>query len=149
MTQRTSRLSIFFKGADTEFGVFYPKRCLVAVFLNLADADSAKKELHSAGRADEDVISAAGEEAIEFAQYHLLKDGLRGVLMTGLSRMFGTEAAYTDMDLAAARKGAAFVAVRCPTKDSKQEAWEVLKSTKPLAARYYSGGGIEHLAGEY
>lgn len=148
MAQSESRLSTFFKDADTEFGIFKPKFCLIAVFSHLPDAERAEKELLSAGRAAEDVISAAGEEAVKFAEYHLLKDGLGGVLMTGLSRVFGTEAAYTEMDLEAAKKGAAFVAVRCPTEESKREAWEVLRSTRPLAARYYTGAGIEHLAGE-
>ncbi len=143
-----NRLFGFFKGSDTEFGVFKPKLCLIAVFSQLADAEQAEKQLLMAGRADEDVISASGEEAVKFAEYHLLKDGLGGMLMTGLSRVFGTEAAYTEMDLEAAKKGAAFVAVRCPTEESKQEAWEILRSTKPLAARYYTGAGIEHLVGE-
>jgi hypothetical protein len=142
-----SRLSIFFKDADTEFGVFYLTHYLLAVFPNLADADRAKEKLNHAGRADEDVISVSGEEVVHFAEGDLLKDGLRGVLMTELSRMIGTEASYLDKDLAAA-KGAAFVAVHCPTEKLKVEAWKFLQPRHPLVARYYSFGGIEHLAGE-
>jgi hypothetical protein len=148
MEPSMSRLSTFFKDADTEFGVFYPKHYLLAVFANLADADGAKEELNRAGRVDEDVISVSGEEVVHFAEDHLLKDGLSGVLMTQLSRMFGTEALYADKDLAAAREGAAFVAVHCPTEKVKTDAWKFLKLRHPLVARYYSFGGIEHLAGE-
>lgn len=143
-----SRLSTFFKDADVEFGVFYPKHCLLAVFENLADADSAKEELVHAGREREDIISVSGEEVVRFAEDHLLKDGLWGVMMTEFSRMFGTEALYADKDLAAAKKGAAFLAVHCVTDRAKTDAWQFLGPRNPLVARYYSFGGIEHLAGE-
>jgi len=148
MTPSVNRLSTFFRNSDTEFGIFYPRHYLVAVFPNLAEADGAKQELEHAGRVDEDVISASGEEVVLFAEDHLLKDGLWGVLMTELSRMIGTEALYADKDLAAAKTGAAFLAVHCPTEDAKSEAWKLLEPRHPLVARYYSLGGIEHLAGE-
>jgi hypothetical protein len=143
-----SRLSTFFKDGDTEFGVFYPNHYLLAVFGNLAEANGAKEELSHSGRAEEDVISVSGEEVVHFAEEHLLKDGLWGILMTKLSAAIGTEATYADMDLAAARKGAAFVAVHCPSEKVKTEAWKFLEPRHPLVARYYSFGGIEHLAGE-
>ena len=143
-----SRLSSFFDGADVEFGVFYPKHCLLAAFENLTDAQAAKLKLTQAGFAAEDVVCVSGEEVVRFAEDHLLKDGLWGAMMTELSRTFGTEAVYADKDLAAARKGAAFVAVHCPTDEVKSEAWKALEPTHPIVARYYSFGGIEHLTGE-
>jgi hypothetical protein len=143
-----SQLSTFFKDKDVEFGVFYPKHCLLAVFENLADADGARKALTNAGFADNAVIAVAGEEVVHFAEDHVLKDGLWGVLMTELSKTFGTEALYADKDLAAARKGAAFVAVHCPNERVKTAAWKALDPRHPLVARYYSFGGIEHLTGE-
>jgi hypothetical protein len=143
-----SRLSSFFKDSDTRFGVFYPNHYLLAVFPNLTDADCAKQELNRAGCGDDDVISASGPEVVQFAEDHLLKDGLWGALMTELSRAFGAEATYADSDLAAAKEGAAFVAVHCPTDKVKTEAWKSLGARHPLVARYYSLGGIEHLVGE-
>ena len=143
-----SRLSTFFKDGDVEFGVFYPKHCLLAVFDNLAEADRAREALTRAGRVRDDVISVSGDEVVRFAEDHLLKDGLWGVMMTELSRMFGTEAVYADKDLAAAKKGAAFLAVQCSTEAVKTEVWKSLEPRHPLVARYYSFGGIEHLAGE-
>ena len=142
-----SRLSTFFKDADTEFGVFYPKHYLLAVFPNFADAESAKAKLNGSGL-KEDVISVPGEEVVLFAEDHLLKDGLWGAMMTELSRTFGTEALYADRDLAAAKNGAAFVAVHCLTDEAKSEAWKILEPTHPLVARFYSLGGIEHFVGE-
>lgn len=143
-----SRLSIFFKDADTAFGVFYPKHYLLALFPNFARADEAKDQLNRSGRVDEDVISVSGEEVVQFAEEHLSKDGLWGLLMTELSRVIGTEAGYADSDLAAAKNGAGFVAVHCPTEAIKTEAWKVLEPMHPLVARYYSSGGIEHMVGE-
>jgi hypothetical protein len=143
-----SRLSSFFDGADVEFGVFYPKHCLLAAFENLTDAQAAKLKLTQAGFAAADVVCVSGEEVVRFAEDHLLKDGLWGAMMTELSRTFGTEAVYADKDLAAARKGAAFVAVHCPTDEVKSQAWKALEPTHPIVARYYSFSGIEHLVGE-
>jgi len=143
-----SRLLTFFKEADTEFGVFYPIHYLLGVFPNFADAAAAKQAIHDSGRTDQEVIAASGEEVVQFAEDHLLQDGLWGALMTQLSRAIGTEAAYADHDLAAAKQGAAFVAVHCPTEKLKAEAWKFLEPMHPVVARYYSLAGIEHLAGE-
>jgi len=143
-----SRLSVFFKDADTKLGIFYPKHYLLAAFPNLADADRAKAGLAHAGRTDEEAISVSGEEVVHFAEDHFLHDGLWGVLMTELSRTLGTEALYADKDLEAARNGAAFLAVHCPTEEAKTEVWKSIEPTHPLVARYYAADGIEHLAGE-
>lgn len=143
-----SRLSTFFKDKDIEFGVFYPNHCLLAAFESLADAKNAEEELTHAGLVDGDVISVSGEEVVDFAEDHVLKDGLWGAMMTELSRTFGTEALYADKDLAAAKKGAAFLAVHCPTDHAKSIAWKLIEPTHPVVARYYSFGGIEHLKGE-
>ena len=117
-------------------------------FPTLEDAEQAKNQLNGPGRGYEDVIAVPGEEVVQFAEDHLINDGLWGLLMTKLSRLLGTEAVYADKDLAAAKKGAAFVAVYCPTETAKTEAWKFLRLRHPLVARYYSAGGIEHLAGE-
>ena len=143
-----SRLSTFFNNADVEFGVFYPKHCLLALFDNIAEADRAKEGLAQARGVGDGAIAVSGEEVVRFAEDHLLKDGLWGVMMTELSRLFGTEALYADRDLAAAKKGAAFLAVHCPSEAVKTEVWKSLEPRHPVAARYYSFGGIEHLAGE-
>jgi hypothetical protein len=60
-----NRLAAFFKDADSEFGVFYPKHFLLAIFPNLPDADRAKEEFTRAGRLEEDVISVSGEEVVK------------------------------------------------------------------------------------
>ena len=71
-----SRLTTFFKDADVEFGVFYPKHCLLAVYETLEEANRTRTELTQAGWRSEDVIAVSGEEVVLFAEDHLLKDGL-------------------------------------------------------------------------
>jgi len=144
----TSRLSTFFHGDDTQFGIFCPQHHLLAVYPNLEHANQARKKLLDASGRGEDSIAVGGEEVVEFAEESLLKEGLWGLLMTQLSRTIGTEAVYADKDLEMARHGAAFLAVHCPAEEAKIAAWNILQLTGPVAARYYSFGGIEHLVGE-
>jgi hypothetical protein len=140
-----SRLSEFFEGADTHFGVFYPNHCPLAVFSNLTKAEGAERPLNRSGRLARDVISASGDAVVRFAKDRLVNEGIWGALMTELSRKIGTEAEYTDEDLVAAKAGAAFVAVRCATAEAKDAAWRVLETAHPLTACFYSAGGIERL----
>ena len=73
-----------------------------------------------------------------------------GALMTGVSRMIGTEAYWADRDLEMARKGVRLVSRPLPRKRTKKSVWERVQTHHPLSARYYSVGlgGIEHLAGD-
>ena len=148
MSPATSTLTAYFDGSDTQFGIFYPHHHLVAVFASLAEATRARKTLVDSGHSGADCITAGGEEVVRFAEEHLQKEGLWGLLMTQLSRAIDTEATYADQDLEMARQGSAFLAVRCINDQAKNSAWECLEPSKPLVARYYSFGGIEHLAGK-
>ena len=141
-----SLLTKFFKESDTQLGVFYPNHYLVAVFRNLEKAQQAAKKLRHAGFAEDEVIAVAGQDFIELAKE---ENGLGSFLMQALSRFFATEQMSHDRDLDLAQHGAAFVAVHCPTEEAKEEAWNALHAEAPLAARYYSNVGIEHLAGDF
>lgn len=138
-----TRLTAFFPAADNMFGVFYPKHYLLAVYPDEAAARAAGEELREAGWSEESLLTASGDEVLQFAEEHLEKGGLSGLLMAELSRLIGTEAAYAEDDLRAAREGAGFLAVHCPSTETKEEAWRVLAPTRPLAARHYSGQAIE------
>jgi len=143
-----SRLMSFFKHSDTVWGIFYPKHYVLAAYSRIADAEHAKEALKRAGWSDEDVIAVPGKEVVQFAEDDLMKHGLWGLLMTELSRLLDTEVTYADRDLAAAKKGASFLAVHCPTEDAKNQAWKVLEPTEPIVARYYHLAGIDHLVGD-
>jgi hypothetical protein len=82
------------------------------------------------------LASAVLAEVVHFAQDHWLQDGLWGFLMRCLSRLLGTEEAYADKDLKAAKNGAAFIAVHCPSEKIKTHVWRLLETINPLVARY-------------
>jgi hypothetical protein len=140
-----NRLSTFFQGSENGVGGFYPKHHIVAVFPTVIAADEAKRVLDSKANVLGDVISVTGREVLEFVADHVVERGMVGALMREISAWLGTEEQYVEQDLEAAKKGAAFVAVYCPDEESKTGAWAILESTHPLAGRYYSSGGIEHL----
>jgi hypothetical protein len=136
----------FFKESDTQLGVFYPNHYLIAVFRNLEAAQHAVEKLRLAGFAEDEVIAAAGRDFTELAKE---ETGLGSSLMQAISRFFATEQISHDSDLDLAQHGAAFMAVHCPSEETKKEAWNVLQPEAPLAARYYTNMGIEHLAGDF
>jgi hypothetical protein len=143
-----SQLGTFFKGEDTRLGVFYPDHSLIAIFLDIERAETAKRQLRSAGFSDGEVLAASGADLIELDQEESVKNGLHGYLMKELSRFLDTEASYNDRDLVQAKHGAAVLAVHCPDERTKSAAWLLIAPMDPLVARYYALSGIEHLAGE-
>jgi hypothetical protein len=140
-----SQLAAFFKGSDTRLGLFYPEHCLIAIFPDLALAETARGKLRGAGFSEEEALATSGADLVKLVDE---ESGIFTFLMTELSRFFDTEAVYTDRDLADAKRGAAVLAVHCPDERTKKSAWQIIEPTTPLAARYYGTGGIEHLAGE-
>ena len=142
------RLSEFFRdetGGGVGVGVFYPTNYIVAVFRTSAEAVRIRNEIDAFTSSS---IAVTGDEMLEFATDQVAQAGLWGAMMREISRMIGTEEQYREMDLAEAHKGAAFVAAYCLDEEAKAKLWNVLKSSSPLAARYYGLGGIEHLAGD-
>ena len=135
----------YFKTSGKKLGVFYPTHSLIAVFRNPAGADSVVHKLWDAGFAPSDAVAAHGKAVLEFDESEM---DLGAFVMRAISRFFATEQVFEDQDLEDARRGAGFLAVRCPTDDLKNTAWSVIEPEGPLDARYYSAGGIEHLAGD-
>jgi len=141
-----STLKGFFKESDTQLGIFYPKHYLIAVFRHLETAQLAVKKLRLTGFSEDEAIAVAGQDVLELTGE---ESGLGNFVMQALSRFFATEQVSHDSDLDLAAHGAAFVAVHCPAQKTKEEAWNVLQTEAPLAARYYANDGIEHLAGDF
>jgi hypothetical protein len=141
-----SLLTGFFKESDTQLGVFYPKHYLIAVFQDSRAAQQAVNHLWKAGFAQDEAIAVAGQEFLDLAKE---ETGPGNFVMQALSRFFATEQKTHDSDLDRAKRGAGFAAVHCPSEESKQRAWSMLHPAGPLAARYYSAAGIEHLAGDF
>lgn len=141
-----STLKGFFKESDTQLGVFYPKHYLIAVFRHLEAARQAVAKLRKAGFAEDEAIAVAGEDVLELTKE---ETGPGNLVMQAVSRFFATEQISHDTDLRLAARGAAFVAVHCPLPNTKDEAWKVLETEAPLAARHYASDGIDHLAGDF
>jgi hypothetical protein len=143
-----SRLSTFFQGHDTQLGLFYPTHYMIAVFSSLEHAESAEHQLRNAGFSQDEVIAVPGEDLNELVLEEEVHGGIFGYLMKEFSRFLHTEAVYTDLDVKHANHGGAVLAVHCPEPRAKQSARDAIMPQHPLAARYYTAGGIEHLAGE-
>ena len=144
-------METFFHGSDTQFGIFYPKNYLVAIFPGLAEVILAQRTLRDAGFAEDEVLAVAGDDVVHYAREHLQKEGLAKLLMSEVmgevSRLIGTEAIYADQDLEMANQGWAFLAAYAPTERKKREAWALIEPLDPFVARHYSIGGIEVLRG--
>lgn len=136
----------YFKKSGMKLGVFYPTHHLMAVFRNLPAAELALDKLLGVGFAPADVIAADGKSVLEFDAE---ETHLAGFVMQAMSRFFATEQVFADHDLEDARRGAGFLGVRCPTDELKNSAWSLIEPEGPLAARYYSALGVEHLAGDF
>lgn len=125
--------------------MFYPTHHLIAIFRNSAGAEVAAHKLWNADFAPSDAIATDGKAILEFDNEEA---GLGNIVMQAISRYVGTEQIFADHDLEDARQGAGFLAVRCPTDELKNTAWNLIKAEGPLDARYYAVFGIEHLAGD-
>jgi hypothetical protein len=143
--KKMNTLKDYFGTSVERLGAFYPTHHLVAVFRSPAGAERALHKLLSAGFAPSDAIATDGNAVLEFDKE---ETDLARFIMRAISRFFATEQVFADHDLKDARKGAGFLAVRCPTDNLKNIAWSVIEPERPLDARYYSEVGIEHLAGD-
>ena len=143
-----SVLADFFKGADTQLGIFAPRGHMVALFPDFPTAQKAERTLLDAGFAPDEVIAVPGDAVVELVNEHARHSGPADLLMQGLSRMFETEEVYADHDFKLASGGAGFLAAHTPNQHRKQGAWKLIEPFDPIVARYYSLIGVEHLKGE-
>ena len=143
-----SVLANFFKGSETQLGVFAPRDHLVALFPAFSVAQMAERILLDAGFPEDEVIAAAGEDVVELVKEHARRSGIGSFVMQQVSRLLETEEVYADHDFWLASRGAGFLAVHAPNKFSKQKAWELIEPANPIVARHYSLLGVEHLKGE-
>ena len=73
--------------------------------------------------------------------------GVWGSLMTELSRLIGTEAAFEDKDARQARHGAGFVGkvAHCSTEVEAERIRKIVQPFEPLAMQWYWSGAIRSL----
>ena len=140
-----SKLWSFFSAFDTSFGIFYPKRHIVAIFPTFEAAKTAETALRNAGFAEDEILAAPGSEMLKFFEELRLQAGLWGELMAGISRTFGTEEVFVENDIRRAREGAGFLAIFSPLEIESGRVCELLKPFGPIAMQRYLASGIESL----
>ncbi|MCU1335080.1 MAG: hypothetical protein JWO19_661 [Bryobacterales bacterium] len=143
-----SVLAEFFKGSETQMGIFAPRDHLVALFPDYGVAHKAERNLLAAGFPESEVIAVPGEDVVNLVKEHARHVGLGALVMQQLSREFETEEVYADHDFKLASRGAGYLAVHAPSELKKQQVWKLIEPANPIVARYYSIGGVEHLKGE-
>jgi hypothetical protein len=138
-----SELYRFFHGSPTALGVFYPTHYVFASFPSLQNAKSAGKTLQAAGYSETVATSAA--ETYRFMNEVQADVGLWGALMASISRFFGTEEVFADIDLAKVNEGAAFLATYCPEEQQAERIRDLVLPFEPMAMQLYLPGGIQSL----
>ena len=140
-----STISGFFKDSDTKFGVFYPNNHIVAILASYDIARQAREALLGIGYSDENVLVLTGDEYLKMADEIRNESGLWSKLAAELSRIAGTEELYLDDDLEHAKRGAAFLAVYCPTDEDSGRIRAALEALSPISLRRYSSLAVERM----
>jgi hypothetical protein len=138
-----SNLYRFFKGSATTLGVFYPTHYIFASFPSFQNAQNAAKTLEAAGFRETIAVSAA--ETFAFMNEIRSEVGLWGALMSSISRFFGTEEVFVDIDLARIETGSAFLAVYCRHEEHAERIRDFVMPFEPIAMQLYLPGGIRSL----
>jgi hypothetical protein len=133
----------FFHGSATTLGVFYPTHYIFASFPSLQNAKDAAKALEASGYRE--LVTASAAETFRFMSELRADVGLWGALMAIISRFFGTEEVFADIDLEKADQGAGFLAVYCPREERAEQIRDIVAPFEPLAMQLYLSSGIQSL----
>ena len=133
----------FFRGTATTFGVFYPTHYIFASFPSFENAQNAARALQAAGYRD--LVAAPASETLRFMNEIRADAGVWGALMASISRFFGTEEVFADIDLGKAHKGAGFLAVYCSREDQAERIRDLAMPFDPIAMQLYLATGIRSL----
>ena len=142
-----SKLKQFFEATHTNLGiVFYPTHFIFAAFPSLTLAEEAGHALSEKGFPANEMEVASGPEVEEFFNEFRSERGAWGKFMRGLSReILSTQAKFCDLDMARAKDGASFVAVRCDTEDDSHRISHVVENFNPIGMQWYRSIVIENL----
>jgi hypothetical protein len=140
-----SELGTLFKTPDTSLGVFYQTNYVIATFRSLEVAASANEALRRMGFTEDESRAVPGSDLLDYFDEIHEHSGVWGILMTELSRLIGTEAAFEDNDTRLARRGAGFVAVHGSTEAQAERIRKIVKPFDPIAMQWYWPGAIRSL----
>jgi hypothetical protein len=136
----------FFQGADTCFGVFYPKKHVVAVFPSFDLAQSGYQILSSAGFRIWEIIAVPGEEVARFLEEIRMNRTLWDELVREVSIFLDTEANLVDRYAHWARSEYGFLVARSPDGDAAERIAKLLDPLDPVAMHWFMSGYIRHLS---
>ena len=140
-----SELATLFREQETSLGVFYPKNYVIATFHSFDAATSANEALRRAGLGEDESRAVPGGELLDYFDEMHEYTGVLGSLMTELSRLIGTEAAFEDNDRRQARRGAGFVVAHCSTEIEAERIRKIVQPFDPVAMQWYWAGAIRSL----
>jgi hypothetical protein len=138
-------LADFFHGADTSFGIFYPKKHVVAVFSSFDQAQAGYQVLSNLGFRIWEIVVVRGEEVERFLEEIRFHRALWDELVAEISRLLDTEVNLVDRYVHWARHGHGFLVVRSPNSDAAERVSELLDPLDPVAMHWFMSGYIRHL----
>jgi hypothetical protein len=138
-------LTSFFKESDSSLGVFYPKHYIIATFPTFEAAKQAGHALRCIGFAEDEILAIPGAEVLQFFEEFRANCGLWAGVMTVLSRAFGTEQTFADVDVQRAQAGAGFLAIYSPNEAQVFRIRTLVEPFEPKAMHWYFSGGVESL----
>ncbi len=133
----------FFHGSAVTLGVFYPTHYIFGAFPSFQSAKKVAGALQAVGFRD--VLAASAEETAQFFEELRAEVGLWGAVMASVSRFFGTEEVFADIDEKEAAKGAGFLAVYCPIEEQAEQIRDLAAPFDPLLMQLYLPGGVRSL----
>ncbi len=138
-------LADFFHGADTSFGIFYPKKHTVAVFSSFDRAQAGYRVLSGVGFRIWEIVVVRGEEVERFLEEIRFHRALWDELAAEISRILDTEINLVDRYAAWARQGFGFLVVRTVNGDAAERVASLLQPLDPVAMHWFMAGYIRHL----
>jgi len=138
-------LSDFFQGDDTSFGIFYPKKHVVAVFSSFEQAQAGYKALSSAGFRLWEIVAVSGAEVASFLEEIRFHRALWDDLVAEISRLLDTEINLVDHYAQWAKHGYGFLVARSPDSETAEKVGGILDPLDPVAMHWFMSGYIRHL----
>jgi hypothetical protein len=135
----------FFHGDETSFGIFYPKKHVVAVFTSFDEAQAAYRVLSGSGFRLWEIIAVSGAEVERFLEEIRMNRTLWDELVKEVSRFLDTEINLVERYGRWAHERYGFLVARSSTSAAAEKVAELLYPLNPVAMHWFMSGYIRHL----
>lgn len=139
------KLGEFFNNAEVSFGIFYPKKHVVAVFPSPAQAQRGLSYLRTAGLRVWEAIIVLGEEVLQFLEELQANKVLWSALTKELARLPGPRPSTVECYTRWAERGAGFLIAHSPTDADAEQIRELLGEAGPVAVHWFTSGFIRDM----